>query len=68
MDTDTFRLVNSFLVMGLNLQQIKVIKIRIILTNKRSFNSLPGVLHGTSNSILPETILKIHLIKGSDAT
>ena len=66
MDTDTFRLVNSFLVMGLNLHQIKVIKIRIILTNERA--SLPGVLHGTSNSILPETILKIHLIKGSDAT
>ena len=46
----------------------KVYKIRVIRSNKRSFNFLPGVLHGTSYSVFPETILELHLIEGTNTT
>ena len=36
--------------------------------NNRSFNLLPGVFHGTSYSVFPETILEIHLIEGTDTS
>ena len=40
----------------------------MIRLNKRPFNFLPGVFHGTSYSIFTETILKLHLIEGTDTT
>lgn len=40
----------------------------MIRSNNRSFNLLPGVFHGTSYSVFPETILELHLIKGTDTS